>query len=288
MKTGDGKPLKFGLYVPNFGKASHPRTISNIALEAERHGWDGFFLWDHLVEWDRRVAINDSFISLSAIAVKTSRIRIGTTLTPLPRLKPWIAARQAASLDQLSDGRMILGVGLGAKESCDYARFGEPATNRVLAEKLDESLAIIEGLWTGKPFRHKGKHYKMGNSVFLPTPKQKPRIPVWVGGFWPRKRPFKRAARWDGVIPLRLPEQLPQPRDIREITDFINKHREKPGPFEVVNIGWTTGTNRKRDAEKISPYVDSGITWWLESLYTKRDSSDGMLRRIRQGPPKVT
>src|SRR6058998_3742260 len=126
------KKLKHGLYVPNFGKASDPRTLVHAAVEAERHGWNGFFLWDHLVEWEKRVPISDSFTTLAAIAVKTSRIRIGTTLTPLPRLKPWIAARQTATLDQLSNGRLVLGVGLGAKESCDYSRFGESEDNKTL------------------------------------------------------------------------------------------------------------------------------------------------------------
>ena len=113
MKSARRKNLKYGLYVPNFGKASDPRTLAQAALEAEKHGWDGFFLWDHLVEWEKRVPISDSFVTLAAIAMKTNRIRIGTTLTPLPRLKPWIAARQTATLDQLSNGRLILGVGLG-------------------------------------------------------------------------------------------------------------------------------------------------------------------------------
>ncbi len=130
MKLARGKKIKCGLYVPNFGKASDPRTLAQAALEAEKHGWDGFFLWDHLVEWEKRVPITDSFTALAAIAMKTRRIRIGTTLTPLPRLKPWIAARQTATLDQLSNGRLILGVGLGAKESCDYARFGESEDNK--------------------------------------------------------------------------------------------------------------------------------------------------------------
>ncbi len=284
MKHASGE-TKYGLYVPNFGKASHPQTLAQLAKEAEKHGWDGFFLWDHLVEWEKRVPISDSFTALAAMAVKTNRIRIGTTLTPLPRLKPWIAARQTATLDQLSDGRLVLGVGLGAKESCDYPRFGENADNRVLAQKLDESLEIITGLWTGKPFSHKGMHYKLGKTVFQPTPKQKPRIPIWVGGFWPRKGPFKRAANWDGTIPLVVPEGLPKPDDLKQIIAYIKEHRTATAPFDLVNIGWTTGTNRARDAEKLAAYQDAGITWWLESLFTKRDSPEGMLKRIQQGPP---
>ena len=234
-----------------------------------------------MVEWEKRVPISDCFTTLAAIAVKTSRLKIGTTLTPLPRLKPWIAARQTATLDQLSNGRLVLGVGLGAKESCDYSRFGESEDNKILAEKLDESLEIITGLWSGKPYSHRGKHYKVGRTTFLPVPKQKPRIPIWVGGFWPREGPFKRAARWDGVIPLVLPERVPQPNDIQEILAYIIRKRTQTSPFDMVNIGWTTGSNRVRDREKIEAYQDAGVTWWLESLYTKRESPEGMLKRIR-------
>ena len=163
--------------------------------------------------------------------------------------------------------------------------FGESEDNKTLAEKLDESLEIITGLWSGKPYSHRGKHYKVGRTTFLPVPKQKPRIPIWVGGFWPREGPFKRAARWDGVIPLVLPERLPQPNDIKEVLACIKRHRSTKAPFDVVNIGWTTGSNRVRDSEKVAAYQDAGSTWWLESLFTKRDSPDGMLNRIRQGPP---
>ena len=124
--------MKYGLYVPNFGKSSDPRTFANLAVQAEKAGWDGFFLWDHLVEGEQRVPVTDSFIALSAIAQQTTRIRIGTTVTPLPRLKPWIVARQTVALDQLSNGRMILGVGLGLEETCAYKRLNESADNKVL------------------------------------------------------------------------------------------------------------------------------------------------------------
>jgi len=205
------RTLRYGLYVPNFGRSAEPAVMLEMAVEAEKSGWDGFFLWDHLVEFDRRVPLHDSFTLLAAIAAKTKRIRIGTTVTPLPRLKPWIVARQTATLDHLSNGRLILGVGLGGKESCDYGRFKEAEDNKILAEKLDESLDIITGLWTGKQFKYTGKHYSLNRSIFIPPPKQKPRIPIWVAGFWPRKAPFRRAAKWDGVIPLKYPGRLMDP-----------------------------------------------------------------------------
>ena len=277
---------KYGLYIPNFGKASDPETLAGLASEAEKAGWDGFFLWNHIVEYGKRIPIHDAFTSLAAIALKTKRIRLGTTVTPLPRFKPWEVARQTVSLDHLSHGRLTLGVGLGAKESCDYEGFGENSDNRVLAEKLDESLKIITGLWTGKPFNHQGKHYQVGKTTFLPPPMQKPRIPIWLGGTWPNKRPFKRAAKWDGVIPLKVPGGLLEPEDLRRIVDYVRNHQRKEANFDFVNIGWTTGKNRQANMEKVAPFIDAGITWWLESLWTKRDLPEEMRIRIRQGPPR--
>ena len=121
--------------------------------------------------------------------------------------------------------------------------------------------------------------------MFLPGSVQKPRIPVWAAGYWPRKAPFRRGARWDGVIPLRFPGELPSPTDIGEISAFITKTRKTKSPFDVANIGWTTGKSRRKDMEKVEPFREAGITWWLESLYTKRDSPKKMLERIKQGPP---
>ncbi|HUK28642.1 MAG TPA: LLM class flavin-dependent oxidoreductase [Candidatus Acidoferrales bacterium] len=280
--------VNYGLYVPNFGKASHPTTYANLALEAEKAGWDGFFLWDHLVEKEQRVLVTDSFIALAAIAQRTKRIRIGTTVTPLPKLKPWIAARQMVTLDQLSNGRIILGVGLGLEDTCAYARLNEDAENKILAEKLDESLDIITGLWSGRPFSFEGKHYKVGKTTFIPKPVQKPRIPIWVGGSWPKKRPFKRAAKWDGVLPLKEGGPIrPTPNDLRDILSYTRNHRTVKRSFDAVIIGWGTGKDRKKNADKIAPYINAGMTWWLESLYTCRDSTDRMLERIRLGPPKV-
>lgn len=254
---------------------------------AERAGWDGFFLWDHLVEWDRRIPVTDAFIALAAIAMKTSEIRIGTTVTPLPRLQPWNLARQVASLDQLSDGRMTLGVGLGGEESTDYERFGMTSDRKVLAQRSDEMLEIITGLWSGKPFSYTGEYYQvLKKTVFLPTPKQKPRVPIWVGGFWPNRGPFRRAAKWDGVLPLRLGHPIrPAPKDLREILNFIAKYRSSLSNFEVAIIGWGTGRNKEENAKKIKPYVEEGLTWWLESLYRGHDSVEKIRKRIQMGPP---
>ena len=275
----------YGLYVPNFGSAAHPINLAKAAVAAEKSGWDGFFLWDHLVEWNKPVPVYETFTSLAAIATNTNKIRIGTSISPLPKYKPWIIARGTVALDHLSNGRLILGVGIGAAESTDYGRFGEIPDNRVLGEKLDESLKIITGLWTGKRFSHRGKHFSVKEAVFRPSPLQKPRIPIWTGGFWPHKAPFKRASKWEGTIPLRAPGRLAESADIKEIAAYVRNRRSGKSDFDIANIGWTSGVNRARDREKVSRYVDAGTTWWLESLWTKRDKPKEMQARIRRGPP---
>jgi alkanesulfonate monooxygenase SsuD/methylene tetrahydromethanopterin reductase-like flavin-dependent oxidoreductase (luciferase family) len=278
------RKLRYGLFLPDFGRAAHPRALVDLAGEAEDYGWDGFFLWDHMVEWNRRSPVYDAFTCLAAIATKTKHIRIGTAVTPIPLLKPWIVARQTITLDHLSNGRLILGVGLGGKESCDYERFGEQGDNRVLAEKLDESLDIIVGLWSGKPFRYSGKHYLLKDPVFLPHRIQKPRIPIWVAGYWPRKGPFRRAAKWDGVIPLRYPGNLLEPEELRTVVEYIKRLRGNADDFAVAIIG---STRNRRAVEKVEGFANAGMTWWFENLYTKRDSLNSTRKRIRLGPPQL-
>jgi len=280
-----GRKLQFGVYLPDFGKALQPRALIELAGEAEDCGWDGFFLWDHMVEWNRHTPVYDAFTCLAAIATNTKRIRIGTAVTPIPFLKPWIIARQAITLDQLSNGRLILGVGLGSEESCDYERFGESGDNKVLAEKLDESLDVISGLWGGKPFTYAGKHYTLNDPVFLPHKIQKPRIPIWVAGYWPRKGPFRRAVKWDGVIPLRFPGNLLEPNELRTVVEYIKSLRGNADDFAVAIIGSTM--NQRRNTEKVEQYARAGMTWWFENVYAKRDSFESLRRLIRLGPPQI-
>ena len=279
------RKLQFGVYLPDFGRGIPPRALVELAGEAEDYGWDGFFLWDHMVEWNRHTPVYDAFTCLAAIATNTKHIRIGTAVTPIPFLKPWIIARETITLDHLSSGRLILGVGLGGKGSCDYERFGESGDNRVLAEKLDESLDIISGLWSGKQFRYAGKHYVLKDPVFLPHKIQKPRIPTWVAGYWPRKGPFRRAAKWDGVIPLRFPGNLLEPNEVRTVVEYIKTLRGNADDFAVAIIGSTM--NQRRDIEKVERFASAGMTWWFENLYAKRDSFESMRRLIRLGPPHI-
>ena len=291
MKAIEDRPkLRYGIYLPNFGEVAYARTLTDLAIESESAGWDGFFLWDHVLHSKtQRSPMVDSLTTLGAIAVSTKRIRIGTTITPLARRRPWIVARQTVTIDHLSNGRLILGVGLGNPRYADFEMFGESGDIKVRAEKLDEGLEILTGLWSGKPFSYKSRHYQIEKTLFQPAAKQKPRIPIWVGGFWPNKAPFRRAAKYDGVIPLRLASPIrPEPKDLRNILEYIRDYRTSTVGFDVAVIGRGTGKSHTEDVKKLQLFAEAGMTWWLESLFLQRNSHKEMRKRIRQGPPRIS
>ena len=278
--------MQYALYLPNFGAEHSARGLADLAGEAEQAGWDGFFLWDHVNSLDYNVPMLDVWVALTAMAMTTTRIRLGATVTPLPRRRPWVLARQTVTLDHLSNGRLTLGVGLGIVE--DYEPFGEDADNKVRAAKLDEGLEILTGLWKGLPFEHHGKAYQVEKVTFQPPSFQQPRIPVWVGGWWPTKAPFRRAARWDGVIPLKQSgDNLLTPQDVVEVRDFIQQERTSEEPFDIAIISWTDPSDPKAAAEKVAAYAEAGTTWWLESLYMQQNAMSEMRSRIRLGPPRI-
>ena len=183
--------MKYGFVLP-YGDA---RTAADLAYAAEQAGWDGFFVWEPV--WGI-----DAWVSLTAAAIRTERIRLGTMLTPLSRMRPWKLASEAATLDNLSNGRVIIAVGLGAVES-GFESFGEVTDRKTRAELLDEGLDVLTGLWRGQPFNYSGKHYQIKETHFFPPPPpvQQPRIPIWMVGAWPSERSMRRALRYDGILP---------------------------------------------------------------------------------------
>ncbi|HEX8681220.1 MAG TPA: LLM class flavin-dependent oxidoreductase, partial [Ardenticatenaceae bacterium] len=183
--------MKFGFVLP-FGDA---RAVANLARDAEQAGWDGIFVWEPV--WGI-----DAWVSLAAAAMQTERIRLGTMLTPISRMRPWKLASETVTLDHLSIGRVTLSVGLGALDS-GFEAFGEVTDRKTRAELLDEGLDILTGLWRGQPFNYDGKHYKVKETDFVvpPAPVQQPRIPIWVVGAWPRPKSMQRVLRYDGLLP---------------------------------------------------------------------------------------
>lgn len=283
--------MRFGVSVANFGAYSDPRVVASCARLAEDSGWDGLFVWDHVAfvkAW--RLAVGDPWILLTAAALATDRIRLGPLVTPLARRRPSKLARETVTLDRLSGGRMILGVGLGAPIDDEYATFGEPTDPLVLAERLDEGLEVLVALWSGEVVRHRGTHYVADDVAFQPTPAQEPRIPIWVGGQWPHRAPLVRASRWDGVVPL-FPGEAEELRDptkteLRDLLRFIEERRGTLAGFDVVVGGETTES--PEDSARVSALEAEGTTWWLEWLAPRRGPLDDMRRRIEQGPPRHT
>jgi alkanesulfonate monooxygenase SsuD/methylene tetrahydromethanopterin reductase-like flavin-dependent oxidoreductase (luciferase family) len=276
----DGLP-KFGVFVPNFGPFFDPSTLAELAVEAEQAGWDGFFLWDHIA-YAESPPVVDPWVALAAIASATDRVRIGALITPVARRRPWKLARETVSLDHLSGGRLIFGAGLGWSAPVEFAAFGEPTDDRARAAILDEGLDVLDRLWSGEAVEFDGEHFQVSSAPFLPRPVQRPRIPVWVGGVWPRPRPFARAARWDGVFPELAGEATPAPEDVTAIERTIAERRELESPFDIAISGSSEAGAARAMLE---PYDSTGLTWWMEKAGPGfRHSVDELRRRIDAGP----
>ena len=271
--------MKYGFVLPG-GDA---RTAADLAHVAESEGWDGFFMWEPI--WGV-----DPWVGLAAAAMRTEHIRLGTMLTPLPIRKPWKLASETATLDNLSGGRVILSVGLGAAMDTGFDKFGEPTDRKHRAELMDEGLDILTGLWRGQPYQFDGQHYHIQETNFMvpPSPIQQPRIPIWVVGAFPRKKSMQRALRFDGLIPTVMTEKgktrNPMPEDIRQIKAYIAENRTENGHFDIIWEGVTPGKDKVKAAAIVQPWQDAGVTWWIESMWEVGDPSK-IMERVRQGPP---
>jgi alkanesulfonate monooxygenase SsuD/methylene tetrahydromethanopterin reductase-like flavin-dependent oxidoreductase (luciferase family) len=288
--------MRYSINVPNFGEFAAPEVFAEVARRAEEAGWDALLVWDHIVEQkDLCREIADPWILLTAAALATSRIRLGTAITPVARRRPSKLAREVATLDRLTGGRMVLGAALGAPVADEYGSFGDTTDSRVLAERLDEGLHALDLLWSGKPVTYRGNQITIDDVVFLPTPVQSPRVPIWVGGFWPNKAPMRRAARWDGAIPCMAgfeAARTPGVSEVRELVLFLHGCRAENGsvdrPFDIV-IGGMSPAEPAADHDLIGPLADLGITWWDERMPWGDDleRTEPILRRIDQGPPRI-
>ena len=269
--------MKYGFIVTT----GDPRTVADLAAEAEAAGWDGVFYWDGIAIGDGDTY--DPWIVMAAMAMRTGRVRLGAIVTPPSRRRPWKLARETMTLDRLSGGRLVVPVGLGTLDDGAFGNVGEPTDARTRAELLDESLEILQGLWSGERFAHAGRHYRFGPMTFAPTPVQKPRIPIWVVGAWPHERSMQRVLRFDGIV-----TQTDRPEDVRAIAEYVK--RERPPmrgipPFEIVAQGRT----RPEDADPavvVQPFADAGATWWMEADW-EGATVESLHRRILAGPPRL-
>jgi alkanesulfonate monooxygenase SsuD/methylene tetrahydromethanopterin reductase-like flavin-dependent oxidoreductase (luciferase family) len=279
--------MRYGFVLP-WGDA---RTAAELASLAERSGWDGFFVWEPV--WGI-----DAWVALAAAAMRTERIRLGTMLTPLPRRKPWDVASQAATLDNLSGGRVILSVGLGAVHEGWLAFEADPG-RRVRAELLDEGLDVLTGLWAGESFAYTGRHYTVQPTEFMlpPPPVQRPRVPIWVVGLWPAPRSMRRAARWDGWLPnfrTSDPTALNRPNEAQfaAAIDWLRAERSAHGlameGHDAVMEGTTPADDPIAAKAIVGRWADAGATWWLEADWSVdrervREYAEG---RLSAGPPR--
>lgn len=288
--------MKYGFVFP-IGDA---RTAANFAQEAEKAGWDGFFVWEPV--WGE-----DPWVMLAACAMVTENIRLGTLLTPPSRRRPWKLASETASVDRLSNGRLILSVGLGAPHpNSGWEEFGEITDRKTRAERMDESLEIFTGLWNGQPFAFEGKHFHVkpfDASLWGPPtpapPAQKPRIPIWVVGAVNREKSLRRVLKYDGFLPTRVletgvtpPENGEHftPEQLRAAVDWLTARRELDTPLDVIVEHKTPGDDPEAARAIIRPFMDAGATWHIESMWDSMDLPDGqalVLKRIQQGPPQV-
>jgi alkanesulfonate monooxygenase SsuD/methylene tetrahydromethanopterin reductase-like flavin-dependent oxidoreductase (luciferase family) len=274
-----GKPkIKWGIWLKN-GAFFDTRTAVNIGIAAEQAGWDGVFVSDSFNPFD---SYSDPWSVLSAIAVQTEHIVLGTWLTPVPSQQPWRLARATATLDQISNGRLILGVGLGTPD--EYKSYLGAYKPKVLGRKYDEALEIITRLWTGEEVYFTGEFFNIDGGKLSVIPVQEPRIPIVMGCWWPHKKPFRRAAKWDGIMPA-WPAMYPDmtgPQgekatdtydgELRALVNYYKKITgDKPGEI-ILPMG-------KKDSN-LALYTELGATWLI---HCEMES----IEDVYQGPPLV-
>ena len=267
--------MKFGYVIP----WADADEVGELAAVAEEYEWDGVFVWEPV--WGV-----DSWISLALAAVRTSKIRLGTMLTPPSRRRPWELASQVATVDRLSDGRVTLSVGLGAPDT-GMVTFGEECDRRIRAELMDECLDIACGLWAGQPFEYSGTHYTVEPTEF-PTIghlTQTPRVPVWCVGAVGRAKSMQRAYRWDGLIPQTIDDGTARQVTLDELAAIADEIGEATAgrDFDVIIEGvWSEHSP--------AAWADAGATWWLETQWEavgQAQPSLAAVDRLREGPQRL-
>jgi alkanesulfonate monooxygenase SsuD/methylene tetrahydromethanopterin reductase-like flavin-dependent oxidoreductase (luciferase family) len=275
--------VKYGLSLPTGGECGDPRFLVELAERAEAAGWDGIFPEDYvLYQGDPTMPTAPTWPVLAAIAVRTTRLVLGVEVTPIARRRPWNLAREVAAVDQLSESRAVLGVGLGdvgefVVADASFTHFGEELDSRRRAEQLDEGLEIVAGLWTGEPYSFRGKHYTVDEVTFLPRPVQEPRPPVWIGGGYPHRRPIERALRWDGACLYNAAHGLLPPEAVADL-----RARAGDRPWTIAVGG--SGRREDWDAERqhIAAVRDAGADWWIE--WVEPAARDEMRHAVDRGP----
>jgi alkanesulfonate monooxygenase SsuD/methylene tetrahydromethanopterin reductase-like flavin-dependent oxidoreductase (luciferase family) len=268
--------MRLGLYIPPFDELADPVLVARLCAQAEEAGWDGAFVWDQLRWREPVAAVGDPQIMLAAIAGATERIRLGPMVTPLARRRPAKVARETATLDRLSDGRLTLGVGLGSDEFAgEYSITGEELDDRTRAGMLDEALGLLQAAWTGELVQHRGEHYTIDAMRFLPRTVQRPGVPIWVAGFYGKSKPLRRAIRYQGFFPVGI-EHPDQVAEICAELGRLGRHT-RGDAFDLV-VELDPGSDP-------APYAAAGATWGLVAFPPDPVSVDRVRGVIAEGPP---
>jgi len=276
--------MQFALNIGNFGWASDAKALLEVAVAAEDAGWDGFFLWDHVRFAGVGGRHADPWIALGVIASQTRTLRLGTGITPLPRRRPAKLAQEILTLDALSDGRLIVGIGSGGGDDSEYADLGEETELATRAAMLDEGLEVLRGLLSGRSLDFDGTHYRAKGQGFGPPASGK-EIPIWLAATWPKKKPSRRALHFDGIFPLLDPyTNAMTPEHVAEIAEFVAAERESSDPFEIVVT--VQGEPESSDAARkhAAAYEKAGATWYMVPCFPPVEPNETLLQRVRRGP----
>lgn len=276
--------MRFGVFLPPFGEFADPRRVMTLATAAEDAGWDGFFLWDHMLARPG-MAVADAWVTMAAVATATKRLRVGAMVTPLPRRRPWVLARQMASLDHLSQGRLIAGIGLGDDGWKEFSSFGDEVDPVIRGEMLDESLDVLQQLLRGDAVHFAGRHYRVDTAPFRPTPHQD-HLPIWGAVRWPNRKPLARIARLQGCFPIFASSGAPRPPEPAEIV-AIRRALDELGGSPDIDIAIRCALSLEDRAgvgETVAALAQSGVTWILEAI-APGEQPDVVERIVRDGPP---
>jgi alkanesulfonate monooxygenase SsuD/methylene tetrahydromethanopterin reductase-like flavin-dependent oxidoreductase (luciferase family) len=276
--------MRFGVFLPPFAEFAEPRGVVELAKQTETAGWDGLFLWDHMLAFPG-MAVADPWVVMAAVATVTERIRLGALVTPLPRRRPWVLSRQMATLDRLSDGRLIGGIGLGDDGWSEFSSFGDAVDPVTRGAMLDEALELLQRFLDGGPVNYDGSHYTVHSPAFLPTPLQRP-LPLWGAVRWPNTKPLARIARLQGCFPIfHAPGGLPppDPADISALRTAL-LDRGATGDIDIAVRCELSAEAPATVPDTVAALEMSGVTWMLEAIAPGTDP-DVVSRIVERGPP---
>ena len=276
---------RYAIDIAPLGPLSDPLAILRLARAAEESGWDGLSIWDSL-GLSMGTSAADPFVTLAAVAVSTERLRLITSVIAIARRRPQLVVQAAGTLDRLSAGRLVLGVGAG-EDRVDFEAFGEPDERSTRIGRMDEALAIIDAGLRGDTLDHDGAHLRAHGVTLGPRPHQQPRPPLWLGAL--RRGGVRKAARWDGWIAVAMSEDgtsmAMSPDEFAELVALVHAEREVMGladaPFAIAALGLAG-----LDGVGAAAYIGAGATWWLESLSPMRGDLDELEAIVRSGPPR--